>query len=79
MLGYEVGDEFSKLRGRKGNGRRGEKAMERGKGKGSRIMAYLKHRLVVAVDSHWIVQRKIEHVVSLTHNIGQSNELCLCG
>jgi len=29
------------VRGRKGNGRRGKKAMERGKGKGSRIMAYL--------------------------------------
>jgi len=41
MLGYQVGDEFSKLRGRKGNGRRGEKTMERGKGKGSKIMAYL--------------------------------------
>jgi len=31
------------VRGRKGNGRRGEKAMERGKGKGSRIMAYLRN------------------------------------
>jgi len=29
------------VRGRKGNGRRGKKTMERGKGKGSRIMAYL--------------------------------------
>jgi len=28
---------FSKLRGRRGNGRRGEKTMERGKGKESRI------------------------------------------
>jgi len=33
---------FSKLRGRKGGGRRGENTMERGKGKGSRIMAYLR-------------------------------------
>jgi len=41
-IGYKVGDEFSKLRGRKGNGRRGEKTMERGKGKGSRMMAYLR-------------------------------------
>lgn len=32
---------FSKLRGRRGNGRRGRKTMERGKGKGSRIIAYL--------------------------------------
>jgi len=31
MSGYEVGDEFSKSKGRKDNGRRGEKAMERGK------------------------------------------------
>jgi hypothetical protein len=34
-------DEFNKLRGRKGNGRRGKKTMERGKGKGNMIMAYL--------------------------------------
>jgi len=53
MLGYSVGDEFSKLRGRKGNGRRGKKTMERGKGKGSRIMAYLRQfcgKAVVAKD-----------------------------
>jgi len=30
------------VRGRKGNGRRGKKTMERGKGKGNRIMAYLR-------------------------------------
>jgi len=44
MLGYKVGDEFSKLRGRKGNGRRGKKTMKRGKGKGTRIMAYLRKK-----------------------------------
>jgi len=37
MFGYKVGDEFSKLRGRKGNRRRGKKTMERGKGKGRPI------------------------------------------
>jgi hypothetical protein len=44
---YKVGDEFSKLRGRKGNGRRAKKTMERGKGKGSRMMAYLRQNLIV--------------------------------
>jgi len=46
MFGYKVGDEFSKLRDRKGNGRRGEKTMEKGKGKGSRIMVYLTNKTV---------------------------------
>jgi len=35
------------VRGRKGYGRRGKKTMERGKGKGSRIMAYLRQNLIV--------------------------------
>jgi len=32
------------VRGRKGNGRREKKTMERGEGKGSRIMAYLRQK-----------------------------------
>jgi hypothetical protein len=36
------------LRGRKGNGRRGGKTMERGKGKGSRIMAYLREEIHIS-------------------------------
>jgi len=49
-----------------------------------RLLNYLEHRLVVAVESHGIVQRKIDHVVELTHvdclaySISESNELCLC-
>jgi len=34
MLGYEVGDEVIKLRGRKSTGRRGKKTMKRRNGKG---------------------------------------------
>jgi len=54
------------VRGRKGNGRRGKKTMERGKGKRSRIMAYLIFPLIGLIDAtKCLLQRPANYQVQM--------------
>jgi len=76
MLGYKVGDEFSKLRGRKGNGRRGKNTMERGMGKGSRIIAYLISQMTPMEENAYLPQRRLGTRASQPNNLHPKCFLC---